>query len=92
MQANTINAAWDIWKKVGTRNALKAFDEAIRSVKADADRNWLAEIHFQKASVYYALEEFEKAISEYKETIAHNSKPTVFYNALGISALRTQTI
>ncbi len=67
------------------QNALKAFDEAIRSVKADADRNWLAEIHFQKASVYYALEEFEKAISEYKETIAHNPKPTVFYNALGIA-------
>lgn len=65
--------------------ALKAFDEAIRSAKAGTDKNWLAEVHFQKASAYYALEKFEKAVSEYKEAITHNPNSTVFYNALGIT-------
>ena len=65
--------------------ALKAFNETIRSAKADADKNWLAEVFFQKASVYYALEEFEKAVSEYKEAIKLNPNSTVFYNALGIA-------
>ncbi len=65
--------------------ALKAFDETIRSAKADAEANWLAEVHYQKASAYYALEEFEKAVLEYKEAIAHNPNSTVFYNALGIT-------
>ncbi len=36
------------------QKALKAFDESIRARQADAEVNWLAKVHYQKASVYYA--------------------------------------
>ncbi len=72
-------------EKARYQQAVKVFDEAIRSVKADVDKIWLAEVHYQKASAYYALEEFETAVLEYKEAITHNPKSTVFYNALGVT-------
>ncbi len=67
------------------QKALKSFDEAIRSVKVDVNPAWLAEVHFQKATAYYVLEEHVKAISEYREAIALNPNSVVFYNALGIT-------
>ena len=67
------------------QKALKAFDESIRSQKADAEDNWLAQGHYQKASAYYALEEFGKAVSEYKNSITLNPNSVVIYNALGIT-------
>ena len=65
--------------------ALQSFDKAMQSQTADADPNWLAEIHFQKATAYRALEEYVKAVSEYKAAIALNQNSAVFYNALGIT-------
>ncbi|MDE0087196.1 MAG: tetratricopeptide repeat protein, partial [Candidatus Poribacteria bacterium] len=65
--------------------ALQSFDKALQSQTADADPNWFAEIHFQKATAYRALEEHVKAVSEYKAAIALNPNSAVFYNALGIT-------
>lgn len=67
------------------QKALSSFENAIKSQLADTDHHLLAEVHFQIANTNYALEAFEKAISEYRNAILLNPNSSLYYNSLGIT-------
>ncbi len=67
------------------QKAIVSFDLFINSAKADSDKNLLADTHYQIASTYHVLEEYNKSIESYKEAIVLNPNSALYYNALGIS-------
>ncbi len=74
------------YKNVGQyQKAIESFDTVLKSVIANLDKNLLAETHFQIASIYHILEEYNKSISSYKKAIILNPNSVAYYNALGIS-------
>lgn len=67
------------------QKAIASFDKVLTSSKTDIDKNLLADTHYQIASTYHILEEYNRAISSYKKAIGLNPNTVIYYNALGIS-------
>ena len=67
------------------QKAIKAFDEFILSQNAEVDTDRLSEIHYLKATAYHALEDYPRAVTNYKKAIANNRSSAQLYNALGIT-------
>ena len=51
------------------QKAIASFNTVLKSVKTDIDHNLLAETHFQIASTYHILAEYDKSIASYKKAI-----------------------